>query len=84
MHSVPCCAHRPSSYPPTCRAHHLPTTRACAADFEKGFIRAETVAYEDFVAAGGFAVAKERGLLRLEGKEYVVAEGDILVFRSAN
>jgi ribosome-binding ATPase YchF (GTP1/OBG family) len=42
------------------------------------------VGYDDFVAAGGFAVAKERGLLRLEGKEYVVAEGDILVFRSAN
>lgn len=53
------------------------------ADFEKGFIRAETVAYDDFVAAGGFGAAKEKGLLRLEGKEYVVKEGDILMFRFA-
>lgn len=52
-------------------------------DFEKGFIRAETVAYDDFVAAGGFGAAKEKGLLRLEGKEYVVKEGDILMFRFA-
>ena len=53
-------------------------------DFEKGFIRAETVAYDDFVRCGGSAAAKEKGLLRLEGKEYVVAEGDILNFRFAN
>jgi obg-like ATPase 1 len=53
-------------------------------DFEKGFIRAETVAYEDFVAVGGFGPAKDKGLLRLEGKEYVVAEGDIMTFRFAN
>eukprot|EP00887_Chlorella_sp_A99_P002328 scaffold10.g2328.t1 len=52
------------------------------SDFEKGFIRAETVAYEDFVAAGGFGAAKEKGLMRLEGKEYVVKEGDIMVFRN--
>ena len=50
-------------------------------DFEKGFIRAETVAFEDFKAAGGYSKAKERGLLRLEGKEYVVKEGDIMLFR---
>lgn len=50
-------------------------------DFEKGFIRAETVAYDDYVAAGGFGTAKEKGLLRLEGKEYVVKEGDIMLFR---
>lgn len=53
-------------------------------DFEKGFIRAETVAYSDFVGAGGFTAAKEKGLLRLEGKEYVVNEGDIMTFRFAN
>lgn len=53
-------------------------------DFERGFIRAETVAYDDYVSAGGFAAAKERGLLRLEGKEYVVVEGDIMTFRHAN
>ncbi|KAL4440386.1 hypothetical protein ABPG75_003387 [Micractinium tetrahymenae] len=50
-------------------------------DFEKGFIRAETVAFDDFVAAGGLGAAKEKGLLRLEGKEYVVKEGDIMLFR---
>ncbi|VFQ67563.1 unnamed protein product [Cuscuta campestris] len=51
------------------------------SDFEKGFIRAETVAYDDFVAAGSFAAAREKGLLRLEGKEYVVQEGDVMLFR---
>ncbi|KAK9785012.1 hypothetical protein WJX73_005624 [Symbiochloris irregularis] len=50
-------------------------------DFEKGFIRAETVAYNDFTDAGGYSKAKERGLLRLEGKEYVVKEGDVMLFR---
>ncbi|KAI7843618.1 hypothetical protein COHA_002858 [Chlorella ohadii] len=50
-------------------------------DFEKGFIRAETVAYDDYVTAGGMGAAKEKGLLRLEGKEYVVQEGDIMLFR---
>jgi ribosome-binding ATPase YchF (GTP1/OBG family) len=51
------------------------------ADFEKGFIRAETVGYADFVAAGGYSAAKEKGQLRLEGKEYVVKEGDVMLFR---
>lgn len=55
-----------------------------SADFEKGFIRAETVAYNDYVAAGSFAAAKEKGQLRLEGKEYIVNEGDIMTFRFAN
>lgn len=41
------------------------------------------MAYDDFVASGGFSGAKEKGLLRLEGKEYVVNEGDIMVFRHA-
>ncbi|PRW39192.1 obg-like ATPase 1 [Chlorella sorokiniana] len=50
-------------------------------DFEKGFIRAETVAYDDYVTSGGMGAAKEKGLLRLEGKEYVVQEGDIMLFR---
>jgi len=53
-------------------------------DFEKGFIRAETIAYEDFVAAGGEVGAKEAGKMRLEGKEYVVKDGDIMHFRFAN
>jgi len=50
-------------------------------DFEKGFIRAETIAYEDFVALGGEAKAKEAGKMRLEGKEYVVQDGDVMHFR---
>ncbi|PKU77863.1 uncharacterized protein LOC110092779 [Dendrobium catenatum] len=51
------------------------------SDFEKGFIRAETVSYDDFVAAGSLAAAREKGLLRSEGKEYVVQEGDVMLFR---
>ena len=50
-------------------------------DFEKGFIRAETVAYDDFIAYKGEHGAKEAGRLRLEGKEYIVQEGDVLHFR---
>src|ERR1700693_73954 len=50
-------------------------------DFEKGFIRAETIAYSDYVALGGEAGARDSGKLRLEGKEYVVADGDVMHFR---
>jgi len=53
-------------------------------DFEKGFIRAETIAYADYTALGGEAGARDAGKLRLEGKEYVVADGDVLHFRFAN
>jgi GTP-binding protein YchF len=51
------------------------------SDFEKGFIRAETIAYDDFVACGGEQGAKDAGKMRLEGAEYVVADGDIMHFR---
>jgi len=51
------------------------------SDFERGFIRAEVVAYDDFVASKGEAGAREKGLLRSEGKEYVVADGDVIHFR---
>jgi len=51
------------------------------SDFEKGFIRAETIAYADFINCGGEAGAKEKGLLRLEGKDYVVRDGDVMHFR---
>ncbi|KAG9439559.1 hypothetical protein H6P81_019724 [Aristolochia fimbriata] len=51
------------------------------SDFERGFIRAETVSYNDFVAAGSLAAAREKGLLRSEGKDYVVQEGDVMLFR---
>ena len=50
-------------------------------DFEKGFIRAEVIAYEDFVAFKGEQGAREAGRLRLEGKEYIVQEGDVMHFR---
>ena len=52
-------------------------------DFEKGFIRAETIAYDDYVATGGEAGARDAGKMRLEGKEYVVADGDVMHFRFA-
>jgi hypothetical protein len=51
------------------------------SDFERGFIRAETVAYQDLVAAGSLNAAKEKGLLRSEGKDYIVQEGDVMHFR---
>jgi GTP-binding protein YchF len=53
-------------------------------DFEKGFIRSETIAYEDYVSCNGEAGAREAGKFRLEGKEYVVQDGDCLHFRFAN
>jgi GTP-binding protein YchF len=51
------------------------------SDFEKGFIRAETVAYADFVRVAGWKGAREQGLARAEGKEYVVQDGDVMLFR---
>jgi GTP-binding protein YchF len=50
------------------------------SDFEKGFIRAETVSYEDLVASGSLISAKEKGLVRAEGKNYIVKEGDVMLF----
>jgi GTP-binding protein YchF len=54
---------------------------AIHTDFERGFIRAETIAYEDFIACGGEAGAKDAGKMRAEGKEYVVQDGDVMLFR---
>jgi GTP-binding protein YchF len=51
------------------------------SDFERGFIKAETVAYDDLVACGSVAAAREKGLYRMEGKEYVVQDGDVLLFK---
>jgi hypothetical protein len=51
------------------------------SDFEKGFIRAETIAYADYIAGNGEAGAREAGKFRLEGKEYVVQDGDVMHFR---
>ncbi len=51
------------------------------SDIEKGFIRAETLSYEDLKTHGSFQAAKKVGLVRLEGKEYIVKDGDIMNFR---
>jgi len=52
-------------------------------DFERGFIRAETIAYDDYVVCGGETLAKDAGKMRLEGKDYVVQDGDVMHFRFA-
>ena len=51
------------------------------SDFERGFIRAEVIAYDDLIACGTMAAAKEKGLIRSEGKDYVMKDGDVVVFR---
>ncbi|MCS6953768.1 MAG: DUF933 domain-containing protein [Bryobacterales bacterium] len=63
---------------------HTPALKAAGAihtDFEKKFIRAEVVNWKDLVESGGFAGARERGLLRIEGKDYIVQDGDVLFIR---
>ncbi len=63
---------------------NTPAPKAAAVihnDFEKGFIRAEVISYEDFIKYGGEAGAKEAGKMRLEGKEYIVQDGDVMHFR---
>ena len=50
-------------------------------DFERGFIRAEVVSFDDLVACGGMTAAKEKGLVRSEGKDYVMQDGDVVLFR---
>ena len=54
------------------------------SDFEKGFIKAEVVSYNDIVEAGSFLKAKEKGKVRMEGKDYVVQDGDVILFRFNN
>jgi hypothetical protein len=51
------------------------------SDMERGFIKAEVIAYDDFIKAGSLAVAKEEGHLRLEGKEYTINDGDLVLFK---
>ena len=53
-------------------------------DFEKGFIKADVVTFEDFVANEGWSKAKETGKVRLEGKEYIVQDGDVMLFKTNN
>jgi len=50
-------------------------------DFEKGFIRAETIAYDDFISLGGEQACKDAGKVRQEGKEYLVKDGDLMLFK---
>jgi len=63
----------------------LPTAPKAAGvihtDFEKGFIKAEIVSYDDLIAAGSMAAAKAAGKVRMEGKDYVMADGDVVEFR---
>lgn len=59
----------------------LTAARKIHSDIERGFIRAEVISYEDFIASGGMHTAREKGLLRLEGKTYEVQDGDIINFR---
>jgi ribosome-binding ATPase YchF (GTP1/OBG family) len=54
---------------------------AIHGDFEEKFIRAEVIGCEALIAAGSWAAAREEGTLRLEGKEYVVADGDVIIFK---
>jgi ribosome-binding ATPase len=75
---------------PECRAwtieRGLNAQKAAGAihsDIEKNFIKAEVVRWEDLLEAGSFAHAKEHGKLRLEGKEYIVQDGDVILFRHA-
>ena len=51
------------------------------SDFERGFIRAEVISFDDLMACGSMAAAKEKGLVRSEGKDYVIKDGDIVLFR---
>ena len=76
------------SYPPFLRLLYIKKgTKAPQAagkihsDFERGFIKAEVVAYKDLMDCGSMLSAKEKGLVRQEGKEYVVQDGDVILFR---
>ena len=61
--------------------HAVDAAGVIHSDIKRGFIRAETVAYDDFIEAGSMAKAKEKGKVRLEGKDYIVKDGDMLLFR---
>jgi ribosome-binding ATPase YchF (GTP1/OBG family) len=64
------------------RGAHAPQAAGVIhSDFERGFIRAETIAFDDYIAHNGEAGAREAGRLRSEGKDYIVQDGDVLLFR---
>jgi ribosome-binding ATPase YchF (GTP1/OBG family) len=73
---------RPGSFPRRCALRYgVPEAGVSHTDCERGFISAETIAYEDYVACGGEQGAKEAGKMRLEGRDYVVQDGDVFYFR---
>jgi ribosome-binding ATPase YchF (GTP1/OBG family) len=61
--------------------HALKAAGKIHSDIERGFIRAEVISYTDFISAGDMHTARDKGILRLEGKNYVVEDGDIISFR---
>ena len=63
------------------RRHRAEGCRVIHTDFEKGFIKAEIVSFHDLVEAGSMAAAKSAGKVRMEGKDYVMADGDVVEFR---
>jgi ribosome-binding ATPase YchF (GTP1/OBG family) len=73
----------PAAWTITCGTKAPQAAAVIHSDFERGFIRAETIAYEDYVALGGEAGAQQAGKMRLEGKSYTVADGDVMHFRFA-
>ena len=69
------CRHAPQS------CWNIGATHKIHTDIERGFIRAEIVSYDDLIACGSEQAAKEKGLVRLEGKDYVMQDGDVTYFR---
>ena len=71
--------------PDECRAWTIkkgtPAVKAAGSDIERGFIRAEIVNYNDLISLGSIAAAREKGLVRLEGKDYIMQDGDVTYFR---
>ena len=66
----------------SCRRHRAESGgRHSLRTSKRGFIKAETVAYDDLIKCGSVAAAREKGLYRMEGKEYVVKDGDVLLFK---
>ena len=72
---------RPVLKPKKESPHYTQAAAVIHTDFERGFIAAEVIAYDDYVACGGEQGAKQAGKMRLEGREYVVADGDVILFR---
>ena len=71
----------PSGHRPQAHAGGQAAAGAIHTDFERGFIKAETVSCDDLVKCGSIAAAREKGLYRIEGKEYIVKDGDVLHFK---